>query len=97
MEDWGWASLIKLQNRPFLLGFGGYEVDGEDVWLIFVQSQLPFYKRWIGTRDDSELAALCVAIHKVLASNTEVSDIRWYRDDDFFKGKEGDWTATPDG
>ncbi len=94
-EDWGWKVLVSCEGRQFLIGVGQYEVGRESGWLCFVESRLPFFKKWVGANDSAEQQQVCAALHSVLSSSPEIRDIRWYPSESFTKGKEADWKTEP--
>ena len=95
-EDWGWEVFVTCDGKGFFIGIGQYELDGGELgWLCFVESRLPFYKKWVGATDDSERQRVCAAFHSVLASAPKIRDIRWHTKENFTKGNEADWKAEP--
>ena len=94
-EDWGWEVFVTCSGKRFFIGIGQYELDGELGWLCFIESRLPFYKRWLGVVDASEQQRVCVSFHSVLASSPEIRDIRWHTKENFRKGSEEDWKKEP--
>ena len=94
-EDWGWEMFVTCNNRRFFIGIGQYGIEGELGWLCFVQSRLPFFKKWFGTTDVQEQQQVCAAFHSVLASAPEIRDIRWHKEENLQKGNETDWKPEP--
>ena len=94
-EDWGWEIFVSCDGRAFLICIGQYEVDKELGWLCFVESRLTFFKKLVGVSDTAEQERVCTALHSVLASATEIRDIRWHTKENFIKGNEADWRAEP--
>ena len=90
-EDWGWEILLSCMGKRFLIGIGQYEAG----WLCFIQSELPFYRKWFGVRDDAERQLICESVHRVLQSGAEITQIRWHRRQDFMRGNEDDWAEAP--
>lgn len=95
-EDWGWEILLCYKGRHFFIGLGPYDIKGYEGWLCFVESRLPFFKRWFGVCDESEHQHVCLALDCVLRSDLLVDDIRWHHKDDFVNGNEDRWSNTPD-
>ena len=94
-EDWGWEVFVTCGDKRFFIGIGQYQLDHELGWLCFVESRLPFYKKWLGATDASEQQRVCTAFHSILASAPEIHDIRWHTKENFTKGNESDWKAQP--
>lgn len=66
------------------------EIDGKGVWFfvgrlglpaaewqLIVCSRLPWWRRLFGQSDEPEMKELARAIHRVLASDSHFSDLRW--------------------
>ena len=96
-EDWGWEVLLSYHGRAFFIGLNAYSEAGNDGWLLFVESRLPFYKRWLGVSDSEENRELCSLLDGILKSAPEIEDIRWYSKEDFMKGIEDRWQSSPNG
>lgn len=94
-EDWGWEVFVTCNGKKFFIGIGQYELDGEMGWLCFVESRLPFFKKWVGATDASEQQQVCAAFHAILASAPEIRDIRWHTKENFNAGNEAEWKAEP--
>jgi len=94
-EDWGWQVSLSCVGRHFIIGIGQYEIERSLGWMCFIESRLPFYKKWFGVKEKNEFAIVCTAVHKVLRLNTEIMEIRWHTEDNFMKGNEDDWANTP--
>ena len=94
-EDWGWEVFVTCDGKEFFIGIGQYELDSELGWLCFVESRLPFYKKWVGATDTAEQQRVCNSFHSVLVSAPEIRDIRWHTKENFAKGNEADWKAEP--
>ena len=94
-EDWGWEVFVTYGGKRFFIGIGQYELGGELGWVCFVESRLPFYKRWLGVADAVEQQRVCAAFHSVLASASEIRDIHWHTKENFTKGNEADWKTQP--
>jgi len=95
-EDWGWEVFVTCGNKRFFIGTGQYKLGNQFGWLCFVESCLPFYKRWLGVKDAAEQQRVCAVFHSVLASASEIRDIRWHTKENFVKGNEADWKSQPD-
>ena len=96
-EDWGWLFSVTKDQRNFLIGVGLCEDDeAPNTWLVFIKSQLTWFgRRLFGRSDEVELSAVCVAVDRALKSASEISDIRWHREEDWMKGRDQDWSSDP--
>jgi hypothetical protein len=95
-EDWGWAILASLNGRRFLVGIGERPINNQPAWICFVNSTLPFYRKWFGACDDAERQSLCQSIHRALSSHAQIQHVRWHDEQDFMRGDEDSWRSTPD-
>jgi hypothetical protein len=96
-EDWGWLFSATVGQRDFMIGVGLFEdEEAPNVWLVFIKPQLGLLSRKLfGRSDDAELLAVCQAVDRALKSTSEISDVRWHAEEDWMKGKSGNWRSAP--
>lgn len=94
-EDWGWQMALRCNGRPLYFCIGQVEIGDALAWGCFVQSGLPFYKKWFGAKDDAERLQLCRIIAKILESNPEINQIRWSTPENFQLTEETASTQEP--
>ena len=76
-EDWGWLVPIRSDGARHALCCG-HQYGDDDEFLCFTDPQQPITRRLFKKVDaTSELTHLISAVDKILAEDTEVSDIVW--------------------
>jgi hypothetical protein len=98
-EDWGWFFTVTTGQRDFMIGVGLCEdEEAPNTWMVFIDSQLGRLSgKFFGRSDDAELLAVCQAVDRAIKSASEISDVRWYTEEDWVKGEGGNWRSAPNG
>jgi hypothetical protein len=77
-DSYGWAFDARVDGiRVWCM------LQASDQWLLITKPALRFWNRVLGKSADAEHRATCEAIHQVLSHMPEVTDLRWYSEQEF--------------
>jgi len=81
-EDWGWAIPIKGKPCDMWIGCGNYD-EYPNGFLCFIEPSKPSIRKFLKKIDISEdLKFLSGAIDKILNAESEITDIKWWMDNE---------------
>lgn len=95
-EDWGWMIFFTHQGKNYELGLGSYEDEGiENGWLCFLETcRKGIWNRFFGKKPEIVFETLHL-IDRILREDKEISNIRWYYEDDWMNGEIEKYTSRP--
>lgn len=93
-EDFAWWFDCKSKGRTFFMLVGLLD-DGPRQWLLTADSTLGFISRLRRINDRSEHQELCLAVHRVLESDTHFSEVRWYTASGWDNDADTLWSDEP--
>jgi hypothetical protein len=83
-EDWGWVVPLKNDAFPLWIGCGNYDEYPDDGFLCFIEPHTSVVRRWFRKIETTEkVTALQAAMHRVLAAEPSIRDIRWWTHEEF--------------
>jgi hypothetical protein len=96
-EDWGWFFNIVAGRQNFMVCVGLLEdEDSPNTWLLFIESQSGWLSgKLFGRSGDAELLSVCRGVDRALKSSTDISVVRWYTEENWMKGGNGNWRSDP--
>ncbi len=82
-EDWGWVVPIRHDIFAMWVGCGHYQ-EYPDGYLVFVEPSKPTIRTRLFKKIDttSDVARVADAIDRILKSDPDIHDIRWWTDDE---------------
>lgn len=81
-EDWGWCLPIKNDSFSMWIGCGHYQ-EYPNGYLCFVEPSKPVIRKLFKKIDTTEQVGRVVdALDKILTSDPEIQDVRWWSEDD---------------
>lgn len=81
-EDWGWGIPLPHDAFPMWIGCGRYQ-EYPDGYLVFIEPSKPVIRKFLKKIDTSvDVGRVADALDKILTSDTEIRDVRWWRDDE---------------
>ncbi len=82
-EDWGWVVPIPHDVFSMWVGCGHYQ-EYPDGYLIFVEPSKPTIRKGLFKRIDAtpDIEKVASAIDRILKSDPDIHDIRWWSDDE---------------
>lgn len=92
-EDWGWQTSGLRDGRRYLLSVGLIPED-EAEWLVHIQERPPLLDRLRRRGELLVLPRLAPALHQVLRTAPDISEVRWHFEDAFRRGRS-DGAADP--
>lgn len=90
-EDWGWTFLINFNDEKFWFGTNFH---GDGFWLAFIDPDKGILETLFGKQKDVP-TGLANIIHKILVADSNVSDIKWFSEQEFNSGKFEDGSPSP--
>ncbi|HJT33222.1 MAG TPA: hypothetical protein VJ783_14355 [Pirellulales bacterium] len=77
-EDWGVVFFAQRNRNKFWIGLSAWDVDG--AWNAHVHHGSFAWSQWFSSSGKNELGRLLADLHKVLASETAISQIAWHEE-----------------
>lgn len=91
-EDWGWYLDCRQHGITHTLNIGCVFEDDGPVWQIYLERQVPLLNRLLQRNREVE-PNLTQALHQLLTTAPEATEIRWYRSDR--QGQESEPSTVP--
>jgi hypothetical protein len=82
-EDWGWTVAIRHEAFPLWIGCGRYQ-EYPDGYLVFIEPSKPTIRKGLLKKIDTtaDVEKVATAINRILKSDSDIHDIRWWTEDD---------------
>jgi hypothetical protein len=96
-EDFGWFFEFEVPEGKHCCILGVRPVDdpGESNWVAWIERSRGFLGSIVGLRKRGIAPAAVSALHAVLSSHSEISNVLWHAQRDFDAAREDAGTATP--
>ena len=80
-EDWGIVVFVRRNKKRFWMGLSVWP-EGDSAWLVHIHHRSYGWLQRLSASGKEEFKRLVADIHKVLTSDSAISEVRWYRESD---------------
>ncbi len=96
-EDFGWFFEFEVPEGKHCCIVGSRPVDdpSESNWVAWIERSRGFLGSVVGLRNRGIAPSAVNAIHAVLSTSSEISNVRWHEQHDFDAGREGAGSESP--
>jgi hypothetical protein len=95
-EDFGWYLMFRVGETDYdlVIGYRPEEDEEPGDWICTLERRAGLWGSIFGARHRGIQPDALVALHAVLSTALEISNLRWYTDDDYKKEQNGQTTPT---